>query len=899
MASIGKNRLAIYNLLYENPMCDYIVNNELNVLVIGTGWVGNEAFKAAFWAGQYPDTKLNITVVSENASKYKQAIKACLPGIVDFADFDGLKESKYHYADIAVKNISFECVRNQGIDDELASEIKLNTQNYIIVSVGDDDINYLIAELLAETLEEINRKIIIAVHGTNPNKEIGSVTLVSFSSELSYNSDLMNLGGSIHYMYASKYDPQANKKQKTEEFQNCFKKEFIDSPEDTDDIFVSINNFTGRDYNADSSLAQAVHMPCKLNYCLKDASEKEQICKLVKIINEDEVRFNRLVALEHRRWNAYMAIRGYKMPTKKEQGYLYSNGCTHKDDNALLHICMCECDEKGEKLGRYSPVWKSQDDTSLSDLDKMSLLCYRELTNKTRTLKSQLEKDMAILDNYLSDTPNEATLISEFKEAIIKLLNDDDGAVVLYKIIYDKLKEKTENNDLLKLVGVIDEKLKLAKLRNQKTDFISYDVQFIKMIPICMKLKKGNSTVVTFTTPKNVNDIIVPWLLCADNAVFVYPYGTSYTNRQINICNFFDNHGKNIKAEFYKLSGLYVEKIKEDLDHLINSYKNVIFNITPNLNSEILLALGEYSADIPLITYDINNGLSFYNLDEILPSKVEDSILHVNDYIELLDGEVTNKYTTLVPYSKCEKIEDFFWKTNVVKTKDGTKRKTYNEWNSILVNSFLQKKEIETAEFGINIYVLPLSNEPEEKQTEKRFIKLLETEKIIQKVEYSNNNTVSFRLLDTEFYSFLTEKGGNLFEALVYYKLLRTCMFGDAQTGVSFKWKTGNSEYVLNEIDVVATNGIKLLLVSCKTNPIIDNGFIYEIASEAANFGAIAILAVSQDLSNPNNFNHNAVARALATNVSILDAHILKDDKLLKKAIGQILNGKYKGPENF
>lgn len=899
MASIGKNRLAIYNLLYENPMCDYIINGELNALIIGTGWVGNEAFKSTFWAGQYPNTKLNITIASENASKYKQAIKTCLPGIVDFADFDGVKESKYHYADISVKDVSFECIRNQGIDDELAAEIKLNSQGYIIVSVGDDDINYIIAEMLAETLEGLNRKILIAVHGINPNKKIGSVTLVSFSSESSCNSDLMDLGNSIYYMYAAKYDPQANKKQKTEKFKDCFTKEFIESPEDTDDVFISINNFTGKDYDADSSLAQAVHMPCKLNYCLNGASEKEQICELVKIINEGKVRFNKLVALEHRRWNAYMSIRGYKMPNESEQGYLYSDGCTHKDDNALLHICMCECDEKGEKLGRYSTVWKSQDDAGLSDLDKMSLLCHKKLINKTRTLKSQLDKDMKALDSYQMDTPYEDTLILEFKESIIKLLNDDDGAAVLYKIIYDKLKTKTENNDLSELICVIDKKLKLAKLRNQKTDFISYDVQFIKMIPICMKLKKGNSTVVTFTTPKNVNDVIVPWLLCADTSVFVYPYGTSYISRQLNICNFFDNHGKNTKADFYKLSGLYVEKIKEDINHFLGNYENIIFNITPNLNSEILLALGEYSADIPLITYDMNNGLSFYNIDEILPSNVDDCILNVNDYIELLDGEVTNKYTTLVPYSKCEKIEDFFWKTNVVKTKDGTKRKTYNEWNSILMTSFLQKKTIESDANSTNIYILPLSNETEENRLEKRFIKLLESEKIIQKVEYRNNNTVRFTLSDAEFYIFLTEKGGNLFEALVYYKLLRTCMFGDAQTGVSFKWKTGNSEYVLNEIDVVATNGIKLLLVSCKTNPIIDNGFIYEIASEAANFGAIAILAVSQDLSNPNNFNHNAVARALATNVSILDAHVLKDDKLLKKAIGQILMGKYKGPEGF
>lgn len=899
MSSIGKNRLSIYNLLYENPMCSYISNNELNVLIIGTGWVGNEAFKAAFWAGQYPDTKLNITIASENAAKYKEAIKTCLPGIADFADFDGIKESKYHYADISVKNMSFEYIRNQGVDEKLADEINLNTQNYIIVSVGDDDTNCLIAELLAESLECLNRKILIATHGTIPKQKIGSVEVISFSSETPNNSDLMELGSSIHYMYASKYNPQANKRKEKEAFLRCFNDEFVETPEDTNDVFISIKNFTGKNYDADSSLAQAVHMPCKLYYCSNGTSEKKQICKLVKIINEGKKRFNKLTALEHRRWNAFMAVRGYRMPLKNELGYLYSNGCTHKDDNALLHICMCECDEKGEKLSKHSTVWKSQDDTGLSDLDKMSLLCHKELINKTRTLKSQLDKDLDSLHNYTSNDTNEIALVLEFREAIIKLLNDDNDAAVLYEIIYNKLKENTANNDLLILIDAIDKKLNLAKLRNQKIDFISYDVQAVKMIPICMKLKQGNSTVVTFTTPKNVNDVIVPWLLCADTSVFVYPYGTNYINRQLNICNFFDNHGKNTKAEFYKLSSLFVEEIKEDLNNLLNNYENVIFNITSNLNSEILLALGKYANDIPLISYDTNKGLSFYNMDEILPSRVEDSILNVNDYIELLDGEITNKYTASVPYNKCEKIEEFFWKTNEVKTKDGTKRRAYNEWNLILINSFLQKKEILVDENGLSVYVLPVSVEQEEKLIEKRFIKILESEKIIHQVEYRNDNTVRFIVSDSDFYNFLTGKGGNLFEAIVYYKLLRTCMFSDAQTGVSFKWKTGNSEYILNEIDAVATTGIKLLFVSCKTNPVIDNGFIYEIASQAANFGAVAILAVSQDLYNPENFNHNVISRAVATNVSILDAHILKDEKLLRKAISQILNGKYKGPENF
>ena len=76
MAKIGEYRLKVYNLLYKKPICKYAVTagkkKQSNVLILGTGWIGNEAFKAAFWAGQAIDTELNITVAARNASAYKE-----------------------------------------------------------------------------------------------------------------------------------------------------------------------------------------------------------------------------------------------------------------------------------------------------------------------------------------------------------------------------------------------------------------------------------------------------------------------------------------------------------------------------------------------------------------------------------------------------------------------------------------------------------------------------------------------------------------------------------------------------------------------------------------------------------------------------------------------------------
>ena len=114
MSTIGKNRLAIYDLFYRYPPCDYIYNKKLNVLIIGNGWAGNEAFKAMFWDGQYPGVDLNITIASNNAKQYEEALKEKLPGLGDFADFNGNRTSKYHYANIDIRDVSFDEIKETG-----------------------------------------------------------------------------------------------------------------------------------------------------------------------------------------------------------------------------------------------------------------------------------------------------------------------------------------------------------------------------------------------------------------------------------------------------------------------------------------------------------------------------------------------------------------------------------------------------------------------------------------------------------------------------------------------------------------------------------------------------------------------------------------------------------------
>ena len=148
MAKIGEYRLRIYDLLYEKPICEYAETKknrkQSNVLILGTGWIGNEAFKAAFWAGQALDTELNITMASQNATAYKEQVLSAKAG----AYMPALKlyAEQKHYANLRFIDIAVEA----GVDATGLAPLDFaaNRYNYIIISLGDAEHNWLAASEL-------------------------------------------------------------------------------------------------------------------------------------------------------------------------------------------------------------------------------------------------------------------------------------------------------------------------------------------------------------------------------------------------------------------------------------------------------------------------------------------------------------------------------------------------------------------------------------------------------------------------------------------------------------------------------------------------------------------------------------------------------------------------------
>lgn len=368
MAKIGEYRLRIYDLLYEKPICEYVETRnkkkQSNVLILGTGWIGNEAFKAAFWAGQALDTELNITVASQNATAYKEQILSAKAG----AYMPALKfyAEQKHYANLKFIDIGVE----EGVDTAGLAPLDFaaNRYNYIIISLGDAEHNWLAASELVTQISDAQaesagqqHRVLVNVFNefsdsiSTDEQEMlidegrnNGIEVHFFGNESVTGTELDRIARNINFSYSMKYDQRTNKRDADNQFEESRIAEFVESPKDYEvgDISV-VANFIGAKYAADSSFASAVHIPVKLAMCRNADAKKDPVDTLKEAIRKKNKLYWSLVVLEHRRWNAYTVTRGFRAPTpEEEETLLYQNGNTHQDKQRLLHMCLCDCGTK-------------------------------------------------------------------------------------------------------------------------------------------------------------------------------------------------------------------------------------------------------------------------------------------------------------------------------------------------------------------------------------------------------------------------------------------------------------------------------------------------------------------------------------------------------------------------
>lgn len=710
MARIGEYRLKAYELLYSYPICGYSESaakrSVQNILIMGNGWMGNEIFKASFWTGQSVNSELNITVASQNALEYKKQILseemgAPLPGLKMYIE-------KKHYANLKFVNIDVK----KGLDEAGIAPLDFcnNRYNYIVVSLGDVENNWLAA---SELIAQISRardngvlysgKIIIHIF-SEFSSEIAKdaqedLAKYGFENGIEINffgnetdktgKELSRIAGNINFAYAMKYDQRCNKEKVDERFEKSRIAEFVDSPMDYEvgDINV-VSNFLGANYSADSSFAAAVHIPVKLAVCRKAVPDQEPLDTLKNAIQKKNRLYRKLVAAEHRRWNAYMIMRGFRAPTVQEETkYLYHGGNAHQDKKRRLHICLCDCSEKAPLERDFDHLYREWIEKKCpkdfpSELDRASLRVHQ--------LTAQLS-DKIDINKLLKSIRGDCMAYSNLRRSMKKLANDEDHSLVLYQKCLDAARAyaKSISDQELAIIEGADKSLIPMKVRNARTDFYSLDQQLVEMIPFAIWYGLKYRTVITISdgSVTAAHDVIIPTLFCAENAVYIGK-AVGSQRYQNAITSYFKSRGENTVPRFVPLSQTDVDSIFYSIMEQLQKYgqHDIVINCVPNRGCDMALAVGrlmeKYHGEINVVQYLSDRGIVSYSEDKNIGVGLDNKNYSLSELIQLMGGRVTNEYSLLYDSSQYEDLIRLFRNYgDSFKVRDAeNKSKNFNPW---------------------------------------------------------------------------------------------------------------------------------------------------------------------------------------------------------------------------
>ena len=657
-------KLNLYNLFFRYPLSTYRVKKDnishQNILFIGEEEKAIETFKTVFWDSQYPNSKTQMTYAAE-----KNKLVNVKEHFNNFKRYPALQEyiNKGYMDEINV----YELLTDKEFDSSLKELIvKENSFSYIIIATGDSHKDWNCLSLLERLYDEYKLpNVMIAIYNDglderfskiNRNKIALNVSIQQFEipEEECLNTELKMVAQNINLAYGLKYNQRLNVEKYNKEFDELCLKEFSKN----DDV----------SYNADSSYASATHIPVKIDYCLdfcevsvKD--EKERYQKGLELLNnaiqkKDEL-YNRLVCLEHQRWNAFMVMLGYSYPKEGEKEYIYDGKHDHRNKEKKLHMCLCESGERLNKDMERNDFWKRRR-KELAPLDNSSFVCNNIADRKSKALNRLIYSKYDFLNSIL---------FRELKEAIERLFNDENDSVENYKRIYAKILGNMticSDKKIVSQLQKLNQELQIVIIRNQKINFFQYDAQLVDMIPFSMWYGKKYYKSVVFATGIPTKDIVIPTMLLSKEAVFVYENEIENGYKEV-IINYFKERGNNTISSFV-----------EDAE---------IENLIDNQPEEIFVVSGEGFAKekflrnhtrLVNVRYDMKNMKIYGDTKEF--TGLEQQGLSVEELIKLIGGNVIEKAHSELKNGTFSQLEQYFW--NKGSEKKYQNNKAYIPWNS-------------------------------------------------------------------------------------------------------------------------------------------------------------------------------------------------------------------------
>lgn len=834
MLEINRYRLNLYELLYKNPLCDYRVKNIdkdkldfVNVLFIGSKDKAIETYKTMFWASQYPNCRLRMTFMGKTEDLgYVKSV---------FSD-----KKKYPALDEYITKGYSEPILYQNIDIGLDKIIDNTLFRYIIIATSDayKDWEYLAnIEAICEKNENILDKVFVAIYNDglndkfasiNWNKVASNIVISQFekSEEQINTSDLKRIAANINLAYSVMYDERLNIENNLKEFDKLCKEEF--------DLYNS------KTYNADSSYANAVHISAKLSYCLEyqGFNKQENSCwkyNAMELLSEATIKnselYKKLYYLEHRRWNAYTVMRGYRQPKDNEWDFVYTDSKKNVEKDKRLHVCLCESGQELNTEMEKPKFWTSIK-KEMSPLDYASYRCNLIASYKSKKLEKFIYSKYEFINGIL---------FRELKEAIENLFIGVSNANDDYKRVYDNFIKEPEiisDKILLKKLSDMNEELNVVIIRNKHINFFKYDAQLVKLMPFSLWYGEKYKEVFVFSRGIATKDVVVPTLLYAKKAYFVMEDKVTESYKNI-VSRYFIERGNNTSSYFITYDEmLELTENKQIDEYVITGEGEIKENFLTRKN------------DIVNVHYNPKkNSIDNQKIFGI----VNNQSFSIREFIRLLGGDIKEEFRDTLPNRTYSEYESLFWNFSDKITQGSY---TYIPWNKVIKlfskdsrqeskkrdgKEVRQKVQVKTQEINLNF-------------NKKDVVYICDT--LIMQEQYLDNMLDEFLIELSDYhliskYNTIVEKQNIRIRFITYYKEICeiiTSYSGNNKECYITKLAIGKKELNKDNMIVQYSKDISVLIENCKNT----NEFkIYQyekLLKELIKVGAISDYKVENNL---------------------------------------------------
>lgn len=278
---------------------------QISAVIVGMGRHGTEMLKALSWFGQMDGYELKITGFDRDPLA-KERLCAMAPELMS-EKYNGVKLEGEAYYKIDV---------HPGLEAGTASFVdeimKIKDATYVLVSLGDDDLNISTAVNLRMYFERMKIHPVIQAIVYNSQQKRALEGIKNFSDQ-EYDIDFIGDMESSFVM-----DVIVDSKLEEEALERHLK-------------WGVEETFWNYEYNYRSSVASAIHMRARIKCGIPGAD------KPAEELTEKELRA--IETLEHRRWNAYMRAEGYVFSGSTDKSSRNNLAKMHHDlvDYSSLH----------------------------------------------------------------------------------------------------------------------------------------------------------------------------------------------------------------------------------------------------------------------------------------------------------------------------------------------------------------------------------------------------------------------------------------------------------------------------------------------------------------------------------------------------------------------------------